>query len=122
MRLISREGLHSHDLPYLPQSPHRESQEVRYTGMSEYRHPVEILEQTEIPETGEGEIDMLITKLWFITKPSGVSTLADICFETDAVGLALQFRGGLEASDIVGMFDNESEAKHYANSLLEAKS
>lgn len=39
---------------------------------------------------------MRIEKFWLVVKPQALSELADVCFETDAKGLALQFKGGLD--------------------------
>ena len=41
-----------------------------------------------------------IEKFWVVTMPARRSTIGDICFETDWLGLENQFRGGLKAEDI----------------------
>lgn len=61
---------------------------------------------------------MELGKFWVITRPTGDSTLADICFETDANGLILQAKGGLERGDIVATFTEKREAESAASALL----
>ena len=52
--------------------------------------------------------------LWIVTKATPDSTLADILFQADWHRLALQFAGGLSPDEIVGWFDDGSEAKQIA--------
>ena len=61
-----------------------------------------------------------IEKFHVITHPTPVSTLGDICFETDWIGLELQFRGGLKASDIYAVYGNKDDAWTAAARLLSA--
>lgn len=63
---------------------------------------------------------MRIEKFWVVTKPGLVSEIGDICFETDAKGLALQFRGGLEAEDIHAIYTGQDEAEKEAKRILAA--
>lgn len=63
---------------------------------------------------------MKIEKFWVVTKPGPVSELGDICFETDAKGLALQFRGGLKEDDIHAMFTDHKEAENEAKRIMVA--
>ena len=63
---------------------------------------------------------MKIEKFWVVTKPGLVSELADVCFETDAKGLALQFRGGLEPEEIHAIYTDHSEAEKEAKRILDA--
>lgn len=63
---------------------------------------------------------MKIEKLWVVTKPGRESELADVCFETDAKGLALQFRGGLQPEDIHAIYTIREEAEKEANRILAA--
>lgn len=63
---------------------------------------------------------MRIEKLWVVTKPGPVSELGDICFETDAKGLALQFRGGLKEEDIHALYTIHEEAEKEAKRILAA--
>lgn len=56
--------------------------------------------------------------IWIVTKPSDISEMVDICWDTDLQGLARQFVGGLKPEDIVAMFDSESEAVQLADKLL----
>lgn len=58
--------------------------------------------------------------LWFVTSPTPVSELGDICFECDFARFALQIRGGMDEQRIVGIFADEVEAKELAEKLLRA--
>jgi len=61
---------------------------------------------------------MKLTTLWVVTKPTPRSTVADICFEVDAEGLALQFKGGLDPSTIHAFYTGKNEAKKIAAWLI----
>ena len=61
------------------------------------------------------------TPLWFVTKPRPLSELGDICFSTSWAGLQRQFRGGLEASEIVGVYTTDREALQHAKQLLQER-
>ncbi len=56
---------------------------------------------------------------WVVTKPSPVSVMGDICFESTFAQLLLQGRGGLHEDNIVGIFADETEAKKVATQLLD---
>ncbi len=59
-----------------------------------------------------------IEKFWVVTMPARRSTIGDICFETDWMGIENQFRGGLKAENIREVYDNEEKAKEHAEKLL----
>ena len=61
---------------------------------------------------------MRIDTLHVVTSPTKRSELADICFSTDYEGLARQFRGGLEAAQIIGIYTDRKEAEKIATGLL----
>ena len=63
---------------------------------------------------------MKIARFWVVTKPGPESVLADICFEADAKGLALQFRGGLKEADIHALYTGRGEAEKEAKRILAA--
>ena len=63
---------------------------------------------------------MKIEKLWVIVRPSPTSELSDICFETDAKGLALQFKGGLDPDEIHALYTSRNEAEREAERILVA--
>jgi len=63
---------------------------------------------------------MKITTFWVVTRPGPDSVLADICFETDAKGLARQFRGGLSEDDIHALYTGRGEAEKEAERILAA--
>lgn len=56
--------------------------------------------------------------MWVVTKASGQSELGDILFKADGRRLELQFAGGLKGNEIVGFFEDESEAKAAAEAEL----
>jgi hypothetical protein len=56
---------------------------------------------------------------WVVTKPSPVSVVGDICYESTFAQLLLQARGGLHEDDIVGVYADEIEAKKAAAELLD---
>ena len=57
---------------------------------------------------------------WIVTNPSPVSELGDICFDCDFEKFALQIKGGLETTSIVGIFADGQPAIELAEKLLEA--
>jgi len=59
-----------------------------------------------------------VDAIWIVTRPTQVSTLADIVFQTSVPLLANQFRGGLSPDDIMGVYLNEQEARAVGTSLL----
>lgn len=63
---------------------------------------------------------MKIERFWVVTIPHPESVLVDICFEADAKGLALQFRGGLKEEDIHALYTGRGEAEKDANRILTA--
>jgi len=63
---------------------------------------------------------MRIEKLWVIVRPSPTSEFGDICFETDAKGLALQFKGGLDPEEIHALYTSRNEAEREAKRILVA--
>jgi hypothetical protein len=65
-------------------------------------------------------MNILNKKFWVVTKASKISTLADICFTTDFEGLHIQYKGGLNHEDIVGIYIDEAEAERKARKILSA--
>ncbi len=63
---------------------------------------------------------MKIEKMWVVVRPSPASELGDVCFETDAKGLALQFKGGLDPEDIHAVYTGREEAEKEAGRVLTA--
>ena len=59
-----------------------------------------------------------IDNFWVVTKPTELSELGDICFDTDFQGFILQVKGGLSQGDVHGVYDNQAEAEAEANKLL----
>lgn len=62
-----------------------------------------------------------IKNFWLVTKPTRLSVMVDICFETDIQGLAQQVKGGLKAEEIHGMYTDEQEARRIAQGLLDSR-
>ena len=62
---------------------------------------------------------MKINKFWIATKPTPDSELGDICFETDIKGLEFQFKGGLTAAEIEGVYTEKWEARMLAEILMQ---
>jgi hypothetical protein len=60
----------------------------------------------------------VIEKFWVVTMPAERSTLDDICFEIDWLGLENQFRGGVKSEEIRAVYDIEEEAKENAERLI----
>ena len=63
---------------------------------------------------------MKIDKFWVVTRPRLASELGDICFQTDAKGLALQFKGGLDPEAIHAIFTARNEAEREGERILTA--
>ena len=59
-----------------------------------------------------------IGKFWVVTKASRKSQIDDILFETDVIGMRMQFLGGLSAVDIVGFYKDENRARKVAEDEL----
>ena len=58
---------------------------------------------------------------YIVTKPTSNSTLEDICFMSNAGGLLIQGKGGLDHNDIYGMYTERVEAEAVAKFLLSMK-
>ncbi len=61
-------------------------------------------------------------EFWVVTKPTDVSTLADIWFKSNPNHYANQIRGGLKEDEVAGFYNSEADATEVANKLLEKKS
>jgi len=61
---------------------------------------------------------MKITRFWIVTEATKFSTLADICFQVDIEDLEKQFKGGLKAENVVGMWLDQSPAEEKALLLI----
>ena len=57
-------------------------------------------------------------KIWIVTHPTLESQLVDILFQASARDLELQFKGGLQGSEIVGFYSTKYEALKVAKKLL----
>lgn len=63
---------------------------------------------------------MRIDKFWVVALPQSDSELGDVCFETDAKGLALQFKGGFDPEEIHAVFTARNEAEREGERILTA--
>ncbi len=61
---------------------------------------------------------MKFTRFWIVTKATKFSTLADICFQVDIEDLEKQFKGGLKAENVVGMYLDQSPAEERARHII----
>jgi len=61
---------------------------------------------------------MRIDKFWVVALPQPESVLGDVCFETDAKGLALQFKGGFDPEEIHAVFTARNEAEREGERIL----
>jgi hypothetical protein len=55
---------------------------------------------------------------WVVTRPTGQSELADVCFKSTPREIGLQFLGGLKPNDVVGFYESERTAKELARIIL----
>lgn len=62
-----------------------------------------------------------IGKFWVVTKPTELSVIEDILFETDIKSLFNQVRGGLKEEDIKGLFITKRTAESLANNILKIR-
>jgi len=59
-----------------------------------------------------------VGKFYVVEKPTKNSELSDVFFETDLFEFVLQMKGGLEKSEIHGIYKTEGKAKSQATKLL----
>lgn len=63
-------------------------------------------------------INLVNVRFWVVTRPTKESGLVDILSQSDLSDLNLQFAGGLNAGDVVGLFIEERAAINLAKYLL----
>lgn len=63
---------------------------------------------------------MNLENLWVVVRPSRLAEIGDVCFETDALGLALQFKGGRDPEEIHALYSSRNEAEREAERILTA--
>ena len=63
-------------------------------------------------------MNIIYVPFFVVTKPTALSTLADICFECTFQGLKVQFLGGLDPDQIFGVYTYQPEAINAAKALL----
>jgi hypothetical protein len=76
------------------------------------------IDSNELVESFEPETDD-VGAFWVVEKPSTSDELNDICFEcNNVVEFARLIKGGLNESDVKGIFTKEAKAKKLAEKLL----
>ena len=60
-------------------------------------------------------------RMWLVTRPTPTSEFADVCWECDWIDLGNCFRGGLEGSEVYGLYYNRKQAEAVAQSLLDVR-
>lgn len=60
-------------------------------------------------------------KMWLVTWPTAISELADVLWECDWISLGNAFKGGLDGSEVCGLYHNEQQATNVAQSLLDVR-
>lgn len=76
------------------------------------------INEAELVESFEPETDE-VGAFWVVEKPTTNAELNDICFEcSNVVEFARLVKGGLNESDIKGVFKKEAKAKKLAEKLL----
>ena len=71
-----------------------------------------------VTEKKESSMVDEIGKFYVVEKPTKNSELSDTFFETDLFEFVLQMKGGLEKSEIHGIYKTEGKAKSQATKLL----
>jgi hypothetical protein len=74
-----------------------------------------------LKEVDDSKIEDEIGTFYCVTKPTPVSGLIDIMFETNIPGMMIQSKGGLEARQIYGLYKDENKATSVAKKLLEQR-
>ena len=59
--------------------------------------------------------------MWLVIRSTPTSELADCCWECDWTALANAFKGGLEGSEVYGLYHHEEQARNVAQSLLDVR-
>jgi len=62
-----------------------------------------------------------VGKFWVVTKPTEFSEIGDIFYESNIADIALQFKGGLNLSDIMLITKSKSKAEKLAKELLDKR-
>jgi len=63
-------------------------------------------------------INEVVTTLWIVTRPGVNSTIQDIVFEVDFDSISRQIKGGLNPSEVIGIWTSEDCAHVVADELL----
>lgn len=59
-----------------------------------------------------------VGKFWVVTKPSPHSDIQDIVFQTNVMGMRLQFLGGLHQDEVYGFYKTKTKAMNIGKKLL----
>jgi len=60
-----------------------------------------------------------VGKFWVVTQPSPHSDIQDIVFQTDIMGMRLQFLGGLHQDEVYGFYKTKTKAMSIGKKLLQ---
>jgi len=63
-------------------------------------------------------MNIIKSVFWVVTKPTELSQLVDICFQSTWQEMQQQFLGGLKSEQIHGIYTDEAEALQVAGELL----
>lgn len=80
--------------------------------------PKHVNESTE--EAQQPEMVDEVGSFWVVTRPSEISTMEDILFESNVLHFANQIRGGLYEEEVIGLYKDESKAVKTADQLIAA--
>ena len=61
-----------------------------------------------------------VGEFWVVTVPTPDSELLDILFKSTVADIALSYRGGLKASELLGVFTDEGRAREFALKQLQS--
>ena len=79
------------------------------------KHVNESIEEAQQPEMVDE-----VGSFWVVTRPSEISTMEDIVFESNVLHFANQVRGGLYEEEVIGIYKEESKAVKTADQLIAA--
>lgn len=82
--------------------------------MSRYHHALRSVAGQRLQHVPSNLTIDEVGDFWVVTKPSDVSELCDILFKRTVAEIGLQFKGGLNAEDFLGVFTDEDRARVFA--------
>jgi len=58
------------------------------------------------------------TRMWLVTFPTAISELCDVLWECNWTDLGNAFKGGLDGSEVYGLYTDEDAARKVAVTLM----